>query len=158
RQCLTGSVLPAGNTGAGVYSGKRLTLNGVKDAGKRRMGRGKNVVLVKLTTRAALALPVILLAGSLVDAAGAYAQSAKSWDKKGQDAEAHKDWDAAYEDYRQALLKKPKDLRYKAHLENMRFQAAVSHVDRGRVLRQNGDLNGALTEFNRALQIDPSNQ
>jgi len=122
------------------------------------MGRGKNVVLVKLTTRAALALPVILLAGSLVDAAGAYAQSAKSWDKKGQDAEAHKDWDAAYEDYRQALLKKPKDLRYKAHLENMRFQAAVSHVDRGRVLRQNGDLNGALTEFNRALQIDPSNQ
>ena len=122
------------------------------------MGRGKNVILVKLTAHAARALPVFLLVGSVASVARAYAQSANSWSKKGQDAEAHQDWDAAYEDYRQALLKKPKDLRYKAHLENVRFQAAVSHVDRGRVLRQNGDLNGALTEFNRALEIDPSNQ
>lgn len=154
----TGSVLPSGSVGAGVYSGRRLTLNGVKDAGKRRMGRRKKVVLANLTTRAAQALPVIVLAGSVIGVTGAYAQSASSWNKKGQDAEAHQDWDAAYEAYRQAALKKPKDLRYKAHLENTRFQAAVSHVDRGRVLRENGDFNGALTEFNRALEIDPGNQ
>ena len=40
----------------------------------------------------------------------------------------------------------------------MRFQAAASHVDRGRVLRQSGDLNGALSEFGRALVIDPAYQ
>jgi general secretion pathway protein D len=32
------------------------------------------------------------------------------------------------------------------------------HVDRGRVLRQNGDLAGALNQFTRALQIDPGNE
>ena len=129
------------------------------------MGRGKTIVLSKLATHAAKAFKAtaafttivpVLLACSAIPAA--HAQSASKWNKKGADAETHQDWDAAYEDYRQANLKKPKDLRYKSHLENMRFQAAVSHVDRGRVLRQNGDLNGALNEFTRALQIDPGNQ
>ena len=129
------------------------------------MGCGKTVILSKLVTCAAksftatAALPAIMLVllasgGTIV----VHAQSASKWNKKGADAEAHQDWDAAYEDYRQANLKKPKDLRYKAHFENMRFQASVSHVDRGRVLRQNGDLNGALNEFTRALQIDSGNQ
>jgi len=40
----------------------------------------------------------------------------------------------------------------------VRFQASTAHVDRGRVLRQNGDVNGALAEFNRALEIDGGNQ
>ena len=88
----------------------------------------------------------------------AHAQSAKAWDKRGEDAEARQDYDAAYDDYHNALLKKPKDLRYKEHFEHMRFQAAVAHVDRGRVLRQNGDINGALAQYNRALQIDAGNQ
>jgi len=121
------------------------------------MGRGKKLGIVKLFTCASLALPAVLFFLSATSAT-APAQSAKSWNKKGQDAELHQDWDTAYEDYRQATLKDPKNLRYKAHYENVRFQAAVSHVDRGRVLRQNGDLQGALTQFNRALEIDPSNQ
>jgi general secretion pathway protein D len=121
------------------------------------MGRGKNVPLVKLTSRGALALAALLIVTS-IPFGTASAQSAKSWNKKGQDAELHQDWDAAYEAYRQATLKDPKNLHYKASFETVRFQAAVSHVDRGRVLRQNGDLQGALTQFNRALEIDPSNQ
>ena len=47
-------------------------------------------------------------------------------------------------------------MRYTTRLDRMRFQAAAQHVDRGPVLRQNGDINGALNEFTRALQIDPS--
>ena len=31
-------------------------------------------------------------------------------------------------------------------------------MDRGRVLRQSGDLAGALNQFTRALQIDPGNE
>src|SRR5215813_8337046 len=119
----TGSVLASGNNiGAGVYSGRRLTLNGVKDAGRRRMGRSKKVVLASLRLCASQALPAVLLGIAVVGNA-AYAQSAKSWAKKGQDAEAHQDWDAAYEDYHQATLKNPKDLRYKTHFETVRFQA-----------------------------------
>ena len=90
--------------------------------------------------------------------APAHAQSAASWDKRGSNAEAREDYDAAFEAYRQAHLKKPKDLRYRTHYERMRFQAANAHVDRGRVLRQSGDSGGASTEFARALQIDPGNQ
>ncbi len=68
------------------------------------------------------------------------------------------DYDAAFEAYRQAHLLKPKDLRYQTKFERIRFAAAASHVDRGRVLRQSGDLNGALVEFQRALSIDGGNQ
>ncbi len=101
-------------------------------------------------------LGVMLLSGMAVSSA--QAQSAGSWAKKGQQAEARDDYDAAFEDYRQAFLKKPKDLRYRTGYESMRFKAANMHVDRGRVLRQSGDVDGAINEFARGLQIDPGNQ
>jgi general secretion pathway protein D len=88
----------------------------------------------------------------------AHAQSAGAWNKKGQQAEARDDYDASFEDYRQAHLKKPSDLRYRTSYESMRFKASNMHVDRGRVLRQSGDADGAINEFARALQIDPGNQ
>jgi general secretion pathway protein D len=87
-----------------------------------------------------------------------HAQSASSWNHRGQNAEAREDFDAAFEDFRQAHLKKPKDLRYKERYERLRFQAANVHLDRGRVLRQSGDVTGAINEFARSLQIDPGNQ
>ncbi|WP_238398688.1 cohesin domain-containing protein [Edaphobacter sp. 12200R-103] len=121
------------------------------------MSRGKLPVFsipVRHAAQLALALVAVLLLGS----SSLHAQSAKTWDKRGQDAELRQDYDTAYEAYRQAMLKNPKDLRYKAHYELMRFQAAISHVDRGRVLRQNGDLQGALSQFSRALEIDSANQ
>ncbi|HEU4637105.1 MAG TPA: cohesin domain-containing protein [Edaphobacter sp.] len=121
------------------------------------MSRSKFPLLLTSSRQTATAA-FALLAAVLFGSSSLHAQSAKTWDKRGQDAELRQDYDAAYEAYRQAMLKSPKDLRYKAHYELMRFQAAVSHVDRGRVLRQNGDLQGALTEFNRAHEIDPGNQ
>ncbi len=104
-----------------------------------------------------MALGLIVLT-ALCAASPARAQSASRWDKRGQDAEARQDYDAAFEDYRQAHLKKPTDLRYRERFERLRFQAAALHVDRGRVLRQSGDFPGAINEFARALQIDPGNQ
>jgi len=103
-------------------------------------------------------LGVLLGVAMLGGGAKAHAQSASSWDKKGQTAEAREDFDAAFEDYRQAHLKKPKDLRYKTRYERLRFEAANMHVDRGRTLRGSGDVSGAVNEFARALQIDPGNQ
>ena len=88
----------------------------------------------------------------------AHAQSAGAWNKRGQQAETREDYDAAFEAYRQAHLKKPSDLRYRERYERLRYTAANLHVDRGRVLRQSGDVTGAINEFARALQIDPGNE
>lgn len=90
--------------------------------------------------------------------AQAKAQSAGTWSKRGDNAEAREDYDAAFEAYRQAHLKKPKDLRYKTRYERLKFEAANMHVDRGRVLRTSGDVTGAINEFARAVQIDPGNE
>lgn len=88
----------------------------------------------------------------------AAAQSASTWNKRGETAEVREDFDAAFEAYRQAHIKKPAEIRYKERFERLRFQAAVAHVDRGRVLKQSGDLGGAMREFLRAHQIDAGNQ
>ena len=101
---------------------------------------------------------LLLSAVCTLAAPSAHAQSAAAWNKKGMQAEQREDYNAAFEAYRQARLLKPNDLRYKAHFERMRFQAAAAHVDRGRVLRQNGDVNAALVEFERAIAIDGGNQ
>lgn len=106
--------------------------------------------------RAVAGLSLLLLVVVLTGVA--HAQSASTWNKRGQDAEAREDYDAAFEAYRQAYLKKPHDIRYKERYERLRFQSANQHVDRGRVLRQSGDVGGAINEFARALQIDPGNQ
>ena len=67
--------------------------------------------------------------------APAHAQSAATWNKRAVNAEAREDYDAAFEAYRQAHLKKPKDLRYKTDYERLRFEAANAHVDRGQIGR-----------------------
>jgi general secretion pathway protein D len=154
----TGSVLSEIILPAGRKSGKRHTLHGAKDQNGSSMGRGYKSI-GKLSVFLRRALPLLLLCGIAASSTiAAHAQSAAKWDKKGQDAEARQDYDAAYEAYHNATLKKPKDLVYKEHFEHSRFQASLAHVDRGRVLRQNGDLDGALAQFNRALQIDAGNQ
>ena len=115
----------------------------------------KNYVFVQTGLRSGILLACGL---GLWSAAPAQAQSAGTWNKRGEQAEAREDFDAAFEAYRQAHLKKPNDLRYKTHYERLRFEAANQHVDRGRVLRASGDSGGAMTEYARALQIDPGNQ
>ena len=163
---LSGNISPPG-----VHSGTRHTLQGVKDENGSSMGRGYKSI-GKLKALFLRTSPLLLLCGlAPIGPATAQAQapetkaeikaekgSAKTWDKRGVDAEARQDYDAAFEDYHNAVLKNPKDIRYKEHYDHMRFQASVAHVDRGRVLRQNGDINGALAQYNRALQIDPGMQ
>jgi general secretion pathway protein D len=100
---------------------------------------------------------LVLTAGAVFGPA-AKAQSASTWNKRGEAAELHEDYDTAYEDYLKAHNKAPKDMRYTTRVDRTRFQAAAQHVDRGRVLRQSGDLGGALNQFTRALQIDPGNE
>jgi general secretion pathway protein D len=84
------------------------------------------------------------------------AESARSLFKKGRDAEARHDVEAAYEYYKQAYDKKPKELSYQASYQRMRFEAAAKKVSRGQMLREQGQLDAALAEFQKAADIDPS--
>jgi general secretion pathway protein D len=83
---------------------------------------------------------------------------AKTLFERGQTAEAKDDPITAYENYYQAYEKEPKNLRYKAAYERLRFLAGSAHVSKGEKLSAQGDQTGALTEFLRALEIDPSNE
>jgi general secretion pathway protein D len=86
----------------------------------------------------------------------AIADKAKTVYEKGQDAEARENFEAAYNFYKQAFDLKPKDLRYKASFERLRFKAAATIVHHAQGLRDQGKLQEALAEFQKAAQIDPS--
>ncbi len=103
---------------------------------------------------AALSLAALAVSPDMVLAAKG--KSAASLYKLGVDAEARDDYTAAYEDYYQAYTRDPKNLSYKTSYERLRLQAAAVCVKRGEKLRDQGDSTGALTEFMRALEIDPS--
>jgi general secretion pathway protein D len=84
------------------------------------------------------------------------ADKAKSLYEKGQDAEARENYEAAYNYFKQAYDLKPKDLRYKSSFERLRFKAAATIVHHGQGLRDEGKLQEALAEFQKAALIDPS--
>lgn len=84
------------------------------------------------------------------------ADQAANWHKKGEDAEARQNYEQAYDDFKQAYDLRPKDARYRASFERLRFLAAASHVHRGQLLREAGKLDDALAEFQKAAEIDSS--
>src|SRR5271166_1896346 len=84
------------------------------------------------------------------------ADKAKAAYAKGQDAEARQNYEQAYEFFKQAYDLKPKDLRYRTSFERMRSKAALSIVHRALGLRDQGKMQDALAEFQKALQVDPS--
>ncbi|MFZ0295092.1 MAG: cohesin domain-containing protein [Candidatus Sulfotelmatobacter sp.] len=86
----------------------------------------------------------------------AIADKAKTIYEKAQDAEARQNYEAAYDLYKQAYDLKPRDLRYRASFERMRFKNAATLVHQGQVLRDQGKLQEALAEFQKAALIDPS--
>jgi general secretion pathway protein D len=94
---------------------------------------------------------VLLSCGSLV------AESPGSLLKKGMKAEARQDYEAAYNYYKQAYDKRPDDLKYRVPFERTRFLAAATKVRQGQRLRDQGNLTGALEQFAKAVEIDPSN-
>lgn len=103
----------------------------------------------RLMPAAAVLLVVIAILPAIAD-------KAKSAYQKGQDAEARENYEAAYNFYKQAFDLKPKDLRYKASFERLRFKAAATIVHQGQELRDQGKLQEALADFQKAAQIDPS--
>jgi len=84
------------------------------------------------------------------------ADNAKSLYNKGRDAEARQNYEQAYDFYKQAYDLKPTNLSYRTSFERLRFLAGASHVHRGQLLRDAGQLDAALAELQKATEIDPS--
>ncbi|MBO0911510.1 MAG: type II and III secretion system protein [Acidobacteria bacterium] len=84
------------------------------------------------------------------------AESAKSLYKKGQIAEARMNYEQAFELFKQAFDKNPRDVSYRSAYERLRFLAGASHVHRGQLLREAGRFDEAMAEFQKAADIDPA--
>src|SRR6185437_10661235 len=117
-----------------------------------RYGIGKHALAWALPLLLLLSMPAF---APLVHAKG---KSAKALYKAGQAAEAKDDYLAAYEAYMAAYQKDPGNLYYKTSYQRLKFTAAAVHTHQGEKLRDQGDMSGAMTEFMRALEIDPANE
>jgi general secretion pathway protein D len=98
---------------------------------------------------------VVLLLGVVILVAAA-ADKAKALYNKGKDAEARQNYEQAYDLYKEAYDLKPTDLGYRSSYERLRFLAGASHVHRGQLLREAGQLPEAMAQFQQAAEIDPS--
>ena len=85
-----------------------------------------------------------------------YADRANSAYKRGERAEAQNKYDEAFEAYREAYQAKSKNAKYEAAYVRLRFHASTEHVRAGQSFRDQGKLNEAMTEFERAAEIDRS--
>ncbi len=90
--------------------------------------------------------------------AAQHAPPASTLFKRGQEAEARQDYDAAFDFFQKASARDPKDLSYRTALLRVRVTAGAAHVSKGRKLVQAGDDQGALGEFLHASEIDPGNE
>lgn len=74
----------------------------------------------------------------------------------GEKALETKDYDAAVDFYLKALQAEPNNANYRIKLNQSRFEAGQMHIHQGLKLREKGDLQGAVSEFQRASVLDPS--
>ncbi|MGB6458381.1 MAG: hypothetical protein WBG02_00290 [Candidatus Acidiferrum sp.] len=75
---------------------------------------------------------------------------------KGRKAETIQDYDAALEFYQKALKADPNNAAFKIRLNQTRFEAGEMHIQLGLKQRENGDLQNAAAQFQRAQIVDPS--
>lgn len=116
---------------------------------------------MRLLMRAAVLLLMLAVAWPAMageDAASnAATKNAGALYAKGRDAEARQDYPAAYEAYKAAYALKPKDLRFRAAAERTKFYAAAAIVHQGQMLRDEGKLEEAIEQFQKAREIDSAN-
>jgi general secretion pathway protein D len=74
----------------------------------------------------------------------------------GVKAEELKDYDTALDYYNKALQTSPSNTEYKLRAARARFESGQWHVDQGRRLLDQGNLELALAEFRKAQMTDPS--
>ncbi len=104
----------------------------------------------RITCAFTLAFAAIVLAGC--------PKNANQDFEAGRKAEAIDDYDTALVHYDKALRSQPSNAEYKLRALHMRMVDAQYHVEQGDKAFQSGDLQTALSEFQRAQNVDPSNE
>jgi len=78
--------------------------------------------------------------------------------RQGQEASRVGDWDGAVTYYTKAVQESPEKAEYKIALERATQTAAREHLSRAHDLEQHDQLDAAMLEYKRALELDPSNR
>jgi len=76
--------------------------------------------------------------------------------KAARKAEDLKDYDAAVDYFLKAVKSDPHNANFQISLNQARFEASQLHIHQGIKARDKGDLQAALSEFQRAQILDPS--
>jgi general secretion pathway protein D len=92
-----------------------------------------------------------------LSAPAAFPDEAKNAYKNGVRAESQNQYDQAFDEFKKAYTLKPKDPKYTSAYLRIRTSAAEEHVHQGQLLRANQKLQEAVIEFQRAMEIDPTN-
>ena len=109
-----------------------------------------------ILNRLAAILPAFAILALLAGPLEAGTRKGDRFLRDGRVAEGRKEFDKALELYEQALSEDPMDAAYQMAVNRVRFQAGQTHVTRGRRLREAGNLEGAVVEFQKAFAIDPA--
>ena len=78
--------------------------------------------------------------------------------RQGQEASRVGDWDSAVTYYTKAVQESPEKAEYKIALERATQNASRKHLSRAHELEERDQLDAALLEYKRALELDPSNR
>ena len=78
--------------------------------------------------------------------------------RRGEEAARAGDWDAAVTHYTRAVQEDPDSPEFKIALERASQTAAQEHISRARQLEQKDQLDAALIEYRRALELDATNR
>ena len=116
----------------------------------------RSIARSKLLQRALSLVIVLTMAFTLLTPVQAGSRKAKKLYNEGRQAEFVKDFDKALSSYEQALNEHPGHQGYLLSVRRMTFVAAQAHVSVGRRLRNNGNIEEALAQFQRAVEIDPA--
>jgi general secretion pathway protein D len=73
--------------------------------------------------------------------------------RQGQDAVRVKDWDAAVSYFTKAVQGNPDNPEYKINLRRAQEEASRAHLERGRDFEQKDQLDQALTEYKKSLEL-----
>ncbi len=103
--------------------------------------------------RRTIYLPLVALAAILL----AGCPKANQDFEAGRKAEMVQDYDTALVDYERALRANPTNVEYKLRADKMHYQDGQFHLEQGLKDLNQGNLDLALAEFQKAQAIDPSN-
>lgn len=106
----------------------------------------------KLRALAPLGILILLLPSGSIQAS---TRKGDKFLKLGAQAEARKDYDQALDYYELAIKEDPKDPSYELSARRVRFQSGAVHIEAGKKLQKDGDLDKALAEFQKAFAVDP---